>query len=72
MKNSSHQKTNRPGEAQPFVPLHEQIETRAYEIWIASGGGHGRDLEHWHQAETEILKGRKPPMPTAGSGVEGR
>ena len=69
MKNNSHRKTNQPSETQAPVPLREQIETRAYEIWSASGGGHGRDLEHWLQAENEILKGGKPPRPTAISEV---
>lgn len=56
MKNNSNPKANKPAETQTLVPLRVQIETRAYEIWIASGSGHGRDLEHWLQAETEILK----------------
>jgi len=59
MKNDSKRRTNKPAETQALVPLREQIETSAYEIRIASGGGHGGDLEHWLQAETEILKERE-------------
>jgi hypothetical protein len=56
MKNNPKRKTNKPLEPQTLVPLREQIGTRAYQIWIASGGGHGRDVEHWLQAETEIIQ----------------
>jgi hypothetical protein len=59
MKNNPKRRANKPAETQALVPLREQIETRAYEIWIASGGAHGRDLEHWLQAETEILTERE-------------
>ena len=33
----------------------EKISQRAYEIWEAEGRPEGRDLEHWLQAETEIV-----------------
>jgi hypothetical protein len=56
MKNNSNRKTNKPTETQTPVSLRGQIETRAYQIWIASGRGHGGDLQHWLQAEAEILK----------------
>ena len=39
--------------------LRRQIETRAFEIWLASGGGHGNDVFHWLQAESEVLVERK-------------
>jgi Protein of unknown function (DUF2934) len=63
MKNNSNRKTNKSPETQTPVLLREQIETRAYQIWIAGGRGHGSDLQHWLQAETEILKAsqRTPP-----------
>ncbi len=35
----------------------ERIRSRAYEIWEAEGGLHGRQDEHWLQAEHEILHG---------------
>ena len=34
--------------------LNEQFELRAYHIWLASGGGHGNDLDYWLQAEKGI------------------
>jgi len=45
--------------------LREQIEKRAHEIWLASGRQQGDDLNHWLQAEREVLKGRD-------QGVEGK
>ena len=56
MKNNSNRKTNKPAEAQTPALLREQIETRAYQIWLTSGGAHGTDLQNWLQAEAEILK----------------
>ena len=38
------------------VGLREQIEKRAYHIWLSSSGRHGEDLRHWLQAESEVLK----------------
>jgi hypothetical protein len=35
--------------------LHNQIETRAFEIWLSSGSSHGNDVAHWFQAEKEVL-----------------
>lgn len=35
-------------------PTHEEIARRSYEIFLASGGVHGHDLEHWVQAEREL------------------
>jgi hypothetical protein len=32
----------------------EQVSKRAYAIWEAEGYPHGRDREHWRQAEAEI------------------
>jgi hypothetical protein len=56
MKNNQNQKTNKPAGTQTPVSWRKEIEARAYEIWIASGGGHGSDFQHWLQAEAEILK----------------
>jgi hypothetical protein len=33
---------------------HADIASRAYELFLASGAMHGRDLEHWLQAESEL------------------
>lgn len=32
----------------------DEIANRAYELFLADGGGHGRDLDHWLQAEREL------------------
>ena len=34
--------------------LQEQIRRRAYELWEQAGREHGRDTEHWLQAEWEV------------------
>ena len=33
---------------------HADIANRAYELFLAAGAPHGRDLEHWLQAEREL------------------
>jgi hypothetical protein len=33
---------------------HADIAKRAYELFLASGAAHGRDVEHWVQAESEL------------------
>jgi hypothetical protein len=40
------------------APKAADVAKRAYELWLASGRAHGRDQEHWFQAERE-LRGRK-------------
>ncbi len=45
------------GFAQPArdgFPTYEEIARRAYEIYVARGGGDGHDLEDWFQAEREV------------------
>jgi hypothetical protein len=36
------------------TPNHDEIANRAYELFLTSGAAHGRDLEHWLQAESEL------------------
>ena len=67
MKNNSNRKTNKPAETHTPVSLREQIETRAYQIWTAAGGGHGSDLQHWLQAEAEILNASEKHTPGPSS-----
>lgn len=38
-------------------PRTEEIAARAYEIWLANGRQHGRDVEHWLEAERQLRKG---------------
>ena len=42
-----------------------QIAERAFAIWEKEGQPHGRDLEHWRQAEEELLdtSDTKKPAP---------
>ena len=35
----------------------DAIAVRAYQLFLDSGGVHGRDVEHWLQAETELTGG---------------
>jgi hypothetical protein len=56
--------------AQPISPdavSRDQIATRAYEIFQQEGSLHGRDLDHWLRAETELSEGAtvtpEPPAP---------
>ncbi|MFT3781465.1 MAG: DUF2934 domain-containing protein [Nibricoccus sp.] len=37
------------------VPSHEEVSRRAFEIWLQEGQPHGRDMEHWYQAERQLL-----------------
>ena len=38
----------------------QKIRQRAYEIWLAEGGAHGRHDDHWRRAESELHKGAEP------------
>jgi hypothetical protein len=51
MKNRQNMK---PAEPEAHSNSREQIELRAYYIWLTTGSGHGKDLDHWLQAEKEI------------------
>lgn len=37
----------------------QQVAQRAFEIFLARGGQHGRDVEDWLQAERELSLGRQ-------------
>jgi hypothetical protein len=37
-------------------PLVEDIELRAYQIYLGRGAAHGLDLDDWLQAERQVLK----------------
>ncbi len=39
------------------LPTHREIAKRAFEIYLARGGSHGRDVEDWLQAEAELGSG---------------
>lgn len=40
---------------------HEEIQRLAYEFFEKSGGAHGRDLEHWFEAE-HMIRARQESM----------
>jgi hypothetical protein len=37
-------------------PITESIANRAYEVFLARGGEHGRALDDWLKAEEEVLE----------------
>jgi hypothetical protein len=41
------------------------LQQRAYAIWESEGRPHGRDREHWEQAEREQAADRAPGIPSA-------
>jgi DUF2934 family protein len=38
----------------PLTLSHDAIAMRAYEIFLRDGAPHGRDVEHWLKAESEL------------------
>ena len=52
-------------ETVPSVPISEEIELRAYQIYIERGGGHGQDVEDWLQAERELVEKYGKPVQKA-------
>ena len=46
-------------------PTREQIEKRAYEIYLREGGQDGRADEHWLLAERELLDETRAVQPAA-------
>jgi len=43
----------------------EKVQRRAHAIWLDEGIAHGRDEEHWHQAEREIAAEEAAKTPKA-------
>src|SRR5262249_11985054 len=41
----------------PSAPTHEEIEIRAYAIWLSEGSPGGRDRDHWFAAERQLRGG---------------
>jgi DUF2934 family protein len=50
--------TRNAATANRLGPTQEQIARRAYELFLARGGGHGRHEDDWFQAERELKLGR--------------
>jgi hypothetical protein len=38
----------------PYEPTQEEIQTRAFEIYVSEGCKEGNDLEYWVRAEKEL------------------
>lgn len=49
---------NLPRENAEGIPL-EAIAQRAYELYVAAGYQHGRDVEHWLEAERQLRRNPK-------------
>jgi Protein of unknown function (DUF2934) len=49
------------------VDLIDRIRRRAYEIWEREGWPHGRHLDHWLRAASEIRGSPKTPGPAGKS-----
>jgi hypothetical protein len=47
------------GERPPDRPDPERIAARAYELYLARGGGEGRAIDDWLAAEGELSGGRR-------------
>jgi hypothetical protein len=52
--------------ATPATVTHEQIATRAYELFVEEGFTHGHHLDHWLRAERELID--IAALPTAQMG----
>ncbi len=57
-------------------PTHEQIAARAYQIYLEQGRPDGHDLDHWLQAEYELMQlpleelaKLEPPLPKQTRGA---
>jgi hypothetical protein len=53
------------------APTREEIAARALELWQQAGCPHGRDQEHWYEAERQLANIRRnldnpAPHPAAG------
>jgi hypothetical protein len=46
-------------------PTREEIELRAYQIYVERGGAHGQDVEDWIQAERELVEKNGKPVQKA-------
>jgi hypothetical protein len=50
--------------SQPKFPTAEQVEKRAYELYLERGCADGHDVEDWLAAERELTElSEQPPSP---------
>lgn len=59
MKTGNRKNTKPVSTASKNSDLRAQIESRAYDLWLADGRRNGNDLNHWFQAERELLSVRQ-------------
>jgi len=50
------------------IVTHEEVEKRAYEIYLRRGDGDGRDLDDWFTAEQELAQERSQESEAYRSG----
>lgn len=54
-------------------PMHEQIATRAYQLWEKAGCQADRDQEYWFEAERQLNAAPPPdPLQTVASEHSGK
>jgi hypothetical protein len=58
MKTANRKNTKPAGSEAKNSDLRTEIESRAYDLWLADGRRDGNDLSHWLQAERELLSAR--------------
>jgi len=47
--------TAAPAAGKAYQPTEEEIQTRAFELYVSEGCKEGSDLENWLRAEKELL-----------------
>ena len=50
---------SKPDSEQPSTPTDEEIRLRAFEIYTERGALPGADLDHWLEAERELLRAHR-------------
>jgi Protein of unknown function (DUF2934) len=69
MKTKAHKTHQETPKSSPNSDLREQIEKRAYEIWLTSGGRYGDDIIHWLQAENEVMAQHQEKLGQASANI---
>ena len=53
-KRNSRSRRQTDGRFPQAMPSHDLVARRAYELFLARGGTHGRDLQDWLEAERQL------------------
>jgi len=56
----------------PARPTHDEITRRAYEIFIERGQPHGRDMDHWLEAEAQLVAALQPKKQSSAGAMRRR